>query len=150
MAYRYGERAQYNLLPAYIDEYVGCDDPVQAYDAFVDILDLPALGISLDEEKVGCPQYDPRAKLKVLVYGYSYSADRSPRKLERVTYHNLSFMWLLGGLQPDHKTIANFRGGEERRGQCQGRHQFGQVAGARHSCQDGDQKIGIWSAGSFE
>lgn len=109
MAYRYGERAQYNLLPACIDEYVGSDDPVRAYDAFVDTLDLPALGINLDEEKVGCPQYDPRTMLKLLIYGYSYSADRSSCKLERATYHNLSFMWLLGGLQPDHKTIANFR-----------------------------------------
>ena len=47
--------------------------------------------------------------LKLFVYGYSYGADRSSRKLERAINHNRSFIWLLGGLRPDHKTIANIR-----------------------------------------
>ncbi|MCP4269477.1 MAG: transposase [Candidatus Brocadiaceae bacterium] len=46
--------------------------------------------------------------LKLLVYGYTYGW-RSSRNLERALYHNVSFMWLTGGLKPDHKTIANFR-----------------------------------------
>jgi hypothetical protein len=29
--------------------------------------------------------------------------------LERATHHNVSFIWLMGGLKPDHKTIARFR-----------------------------------------
>jgi hypothetical protein len=62
----------------------------------------------LDPHKVGCPEYDPAVMLKVLVYGYSYGI-RSSRKLERALYHNLSFIWLAGGLRPDHKTIARFR-----------------------------------------
>jgi hypothetical protein len=46
--------------------------------------------------------------LKLLVYGYSYGV-RSSRKLEREANYNLSFIWLTGGLKPDHKTIAEFR-----------------------------------------
>lgn len=46
--------------------------------------------------------------MKLLVYGYSYGV-RSSRKLERETHDNLSFVWLMGGLRPDHKTIAEFR-----------------------------------------
>jgi hypothetical protein len=46
--------------------------------------------------------------LKLLVYGYSYGI-KSSRKLERETHHNISFIWLMGGLKPDHKTIAEFR-----------------------------------------
>ena len=57
---------------------------------------------------VGPPEHDPGAMLKLLVYGYSYGI-RSSRKLERATYHNLSFIWLVGGLKPDHKTISRFR-----------------------------------------
>ncbi|MEK6766237.1 MAG: transposase [Planctomycetota bacterium] len=34
---------------------------------------------------------------------------RSFRKPERATYHNLSFIWLMGDLKPDYKTIAEFR-----------------------------------------
>lgn len=108
MAYRYGRRFQMKLLPQSIEEYVTKDDPVRAYDAFVEALDYNELGIEINPNKVGNSEYDPKAMLKLFVYGYSYGV-RSSRKLERETYHNLSFMWLMGGLKPDHKTIAEFR-----------------------------------------
>jgi transposase len=108
MAYRYGERRQQQLFPPSLEEYVPVDAPVRAYDAFVDALDLPGLGIALEPGKVGSPQYDPRAMLKLLLYGYSYGL-RSSRKLERECHYNVAFMWLMGGLRPDHKTIAEFR-----------------------------------------
>lgn len=108
MAYRYGNREQQELFPQAIDDYVAEDDPVRAYDAFVETLDLNDLGIILDENKVGNPEYNPKAMLKLLIYGPSYGI-RSSRKLERAIYHNLSFIWLMGGLKPDHKTIALFR-----------------------------------------
>ena len=108
MAYRYGDRKQRTLFPQSVDEYIPADAPVRAYDVIVDSLDLDALGIEVDRHKVGCPQYDPRVMLKLLLYGYSYGV-RSSRKLERETHYNLSFIWLTGGLKPDHKTIAEFR-----------------------------------------
>ena len=108
MAYITGERNQLSLMPPSIEDYVATDDPVRAYDVFVNQLDFPALGIQLNMDHVGAPDYDPRAMLKLLIYGYSYGI-RSSRKLERATHHNLSFIWLVGGLKPDHKTIARFR-----------------------------------------
>ncbi len=108
MPYITGERKQALLLPSSIEDYISPDDPVRAYDAFVDQLDFVQLGIQIDPYQVGHPEFDPRAMLKLLVYGYSYGL-RSSRKLERATYHNLSFIWLAGGLKPDHKTIARFR-----------------------------------------
>jgi transposase len=108
MAYRYGDRRQKTLFPQSIDEYIPEDAPVRAYDAIIDSLDFKQLGIELDHHKVGCPQYDPKIMLKLLVYGYSYGL-RSSRKLEREIHYNLSFIWLSGGLKPDHKTIAEFR-----------------------------------------
>jgi len=108
MAIRYGDRNHVMMFPPTIEEYVTEDDPVRAYDAFVEALDMEGLGIKVEPEKVGNPSYDPKAMLKLLVYGYSYGW-RSSRKLERALYHNLSFIWLTGGLRPDHKTIANFR-----------------------------------------
>ncbi len=108
MAYRYGNREQITFLPTSIEEYVDRDDPVRVYDVFVDALDKRDLGIVIDEHQVGNSEYDPVSMLKLLVYGYSYGI-RSSRKLERALYHNLSFIWLLGGLKPDHKTISNFR-----------------------------------------
>lgn len=82
MAYRYGDRNQKTLFPKSIDKYIPQDAPVRAYDVIVESLDFEQLGINLDSNKVGCPQYDPKTMLKLLVYGYSYGI-RSSRKLER-------------------------------------------------------------------
>ena len=108
MAYRYGTRYQFGLFPQSIEDYVASNDPVRAYDAFVEGLDFKDLGIEMDFNQVGNSEYDPKAMLKLFVYGYSYGT-KSSRKLEREIHHNLSFIWLMGGLKPDHKTIAEFR-----------------------------------------
>jgi transposase len=108
MAYRYGDREQFGLFPQSIEDYVTQEDPVRVYDAFVESVDFSELGIELDEHQVGNTEYDPKAMLKLLVYGYSYGLKGS-RKLERACHHNVSFIWLMGGLKPDHKTIAEFR-----------------------------------------
>lgn len=108
MAYRYGDREQVQMLPASIEDYVAADAPVRVYDAFVEALSLKELGIIYDPSQTGSPKYDPKAMLKLLIYGYSYGV-RSSRRLEREACYNLSFIWLLGGLHPDHKTIAEFR-----------------------------------------
>ena len=108
MAYRYGNRDQMQLLPKTINEYISSDDPVRAYDAFIESLEFRELGITLDPNKVGNSEYHPHIMLKLLVYGYSYGI-RSSRKLERACHHNLSFIWLTSNLKPDHKTIAEFR-----------------------------------------
>ena len=108
MAYRYGNRNQINLFPESMEDYIAPDDPVRAYDTFIETLNFRDLGITLDPNKVGNSEYHPHAMLKLLVYGYSYGI-RSSRKLERATHHNLSFIWLTSGLKPDHKTIAEFR-----------------------------------------
>ena len=108
MAYRYGNRIQMAFLPPSIEEYVEQSSPVRAYDAMVEALNFDELGIEIDSGKVGNPQYDPKSMMKLLVYGYSYGI-RGSRKLERETHYNLSFIWLMGDLKPDHKTIAEFR-----------------------------------------
>lgn len=90
MAYRCGNRYQTDLFPQSIEGYVAKDDPVRAYDAFVESLNIRELGIVLDESQVGNPEYDPKAKIKLFVYGCSYGI-RSSRKLERACYHNISF-----------------------------------------------------------
>lgn len=108
MALRQGNREQMELLPPSIEQYVAADAPVRVYDAFVEALDLQALGLKVDPNREGNPAYDPRSMLKLLVYSYSYGV-RSSRKIEREVYYNLSFIWLMKGLKPDHKTIAEFR-----------------------------------------
>ena len=61
MAYRYGNRYQMALLPQSIEEYVQKDDPVRAYDAFVEALNFNELGIEINPCKVGNSEYNPKA-----------------------------------------------------------------------------------------
>lgn len=108
MTYKIGDRMQETFLPPIIDDYVSPEDPVRVYDAFVEALDFGALGIPLEVVKAGADEYYPKDMLKLIIYGYAYGV-RSSRKLERACHHNVSFMWLMGGLKPDYRTIARFR-----------------------------------------
>jgi len=108
MAYKVGDRMQQTLLPSSIEDYVKQNDPVRVYDVFVDALDFQQLGIPIEPYTSGADTYYPKHMVKLLVYGYSYGL-RSSRKLSRACTHNLSFIWLLGGLTPAYRTIARFR-----------------------------------------
>src|SRR5271166_2774336 len=102
-------RDQLLLLPEAVDDYVDADNPVRFIDAFVDGLDLAAAGFARVEARAtGRPGYAPGDLLKLYIYGY-LNRVRSSRRLERECRCNVEVMWLLGGLKPDFKTIADFR-----------------------------------------
>lgn len=107
MAYLPCDRNETTFLPPCVADYVGAEDPVRAYDAFVEALDFAELGIP-EVPGGNADEYSPRVLMKILVYGPAYGV-RSSRQLERACHHNLSFMWLAGGLQPDFRTIGRFR-----------------------------------------
>src|SRR5271154_959890 len=103
------DRSQTLLLPEAVDDYVGPDNPVRFIDAFVDGLDLVAAGFAGVAPKLtGRPSYAPADLLKLYIYGY-LNRVRSSRRLEAETYRNIEVIWLLRHLQPDFKTIADFR-----------------------------------------
>jgi transposase len=101
------DRRQELLLPACIEDYVGEDSPVRVIDAFVDALDLAALGFE-GAAATGRPGYHRATLLKLYVYGYLNQV-QSSRRLEREAGRNVELMWLTGKLAPDFKTIADFR-----------------------------------------
>ena len=78
-------------------------------DAFVDDLDLGEAGFARARPKAtGRPGFDPGDLLKLYLYGY-LNRVRSSRRLETEAIRNLEVIWLLRGLRPDFKTIADFR-----------------------------------------
>jgi transposase len=102
-------RTQGTLFPACLDDYVSEDNPVRVIEVFVEELDLAALGFdSVRPQATGRPAYHPSTLLKIYLYGY-LNRIPSSRRLEQETCRNIELMWLTGQLQPDHKTIANFR-----------------------------------------
>src|SRR5260370_41156556 len=103
------DRSQLLLLPEAVDDYVGAENPVRFIDAFVDGLDLAALGfIGTVPKATGRPGYAPADLLKLYIYGY-LNRVRSSRRLEAETHRNIEVIWLLRHLKPDFKTIADFR-----------------------------------------
>lgn len=110
MSYIQGvDRGQDHLLPPRVEEYVADNAPVRFVDAFVDGLELGALGFErVRPAETGRPPYDPRDLLKLYAYGYLQRV-RSSRRLEAEATRNLEVIWLLRGVRPDFKTIADFR-----------------------------------------
>lgn len=102
-------RHQAALFPVMLDELVGPDAIVRVIDAWVETLDMAALGFAKAQAGgLGRPCYAPADLLKLYLCGY-LNAVRSSRALERECHRNVECMWLLGPLAPDHKTIAEFR-----------------------------------------
>ncbi len=102
-------RSQTFLLPKTIEEYVEPDNPVRFIDAYVNTLDMEKLGFTHSKPlDLGRPSYNPKDLCKLYLYG-GLNHIRSSRKLERECKTNLEAMWLLKGLAPDFKTIADFR-----------------------------------------
>ena len=103
------DRHQVTLLPSCLDDYVDDNNPVRVVDAFVDELDLGALGFAgVIPAATGRPGYHPGVLLKLYLYGYLNQV-QSSRRLEREAGRNVELMWFTGRLAPDFKTIADFR-----------------------------------------
>jgi len=84
------ERRQRLLLPDCIDDHVGDDSPVRVVDAFVDTLDLAALGFE-GAAATGRLGYHPATMLKLYVHGYLNQVQLS-RRLEREAGRNVELM----------------------------------------------------------
>ncbi len=103
------KRNQLILFPQSLDEYVREDNPVRFIDAYVESLDLEALGFRhIVPQETGRPPYHPGMLHKLYLYGY-LNHIRSSRLLEKEAQRNVEVLWLTGKLMPDDKTIANFR-----------------------------------------
>src|SRR2546426_9421872 len=110
MAYIRGEaREQTTMFPATLDELIPVDHMCRVMEAFVGRLNMAKLGfVRAEPAETGRPGYDPRDLLKLYLYGYLRQV-RSSRRLEAECQRNVEVMWLVGRLQPDYKSIAEFR-----------------------------------------
>ena len=92
------DRRQAAFLPECLDDYVAPDNPVRVVDAFIDELDLVALGFERAQPAAtGRPAYHPAMMLKLYLYGY-VNRVQSSRRLEREASRNTELMWLTGKL----------------------------------------------------
>jgi transposase len=103
------DRQQATLFPERLDELVPGDALVRVIDGFVGQLDVEAAGfIRARPAGIGRPGYRPGDLLRLFLWGY-LNGVRSSRALERACWRDLEAAWLMRRLQPDFKTIADFR-----------------------------------------
>jgi len=77
-------RNQVTLLPECLDDYIAQDSTVRLVDAFIEELDMVALGFAgATPAATGRPSYHPSIMLKVYLYGY----------LNRIWSVNANAMW---------------------------------------------------------
>jgi transposase len=89
------------------DSFVKEDSTARLIDAFVNSLDVSSYGFKPMAVE-GRPGYDPKSLLKLYIYGYRNDI-RSSRKLAASCRVNMEVRWMLGGVEPDFRTISDFR-----------------------------------------
>lgn len=86
------------------DSMVDPKSTARLIDAFVDSLDMSEYGVK-ELASEGRPPYDPRSLYKLYIYG-SNNGIKSSRKLEKSCKVNVEVKWMLGGVEPDFRTIS--------------------------------------------
>lgn len=89
------------------DAFVDKETIARIIDAFVEHLDIEKYGVRPVAAE-GRPSYDPKSLYKIYIYG-SRKGIRSSRKLAESCKVNLEVKWMTGGVEPDFRTIADFR-----------------------------------------
>lgn len=107
--WKVNHQSQLSLLPPSYDDLVPKNHPVRIVNHILDQIDVSS--IEKTYKGGGTSSYHPRVLLKILVYSYLRNL-YSSRKIEQALGENIHFMWLCGGIQPDHNTISNFRSGK--------------------------------------
>lgn len=92
-----------------LDMMVREDSPVRVIDSFVEKTLKGQITFKTSKRPVmGRPSYNPLSMIKLYLYGYMIGV-KSSRKLAHLVKVNIEAMWLVEGLTPDFRTIAEFR-----------------------------------------
>ena len=94
------------LLPVDLRDWVGKDDLARL---IVDVVEQCDLRRAVTNDRgSGSLQYPPGMMVSLLIYAYAQGVFSS-RRIEQLTYENLSVRYVCGNTHPDHDTIAKFR-----------------------------------------
>ena len=109
----YPQRDQPLLMPVDMRDWLLEDDVAVVVLDAVDTLDLGAFRRSYRADGRGRAAFDRAMMVALLLYGYC-QGERSSRQIERRCVRDVAYRVIVGGLHPDHATIARFRARHER------------------------------------
>lgn len=95
------------IMMCSLDSFVDTESVARIIDAFVESLDITSI-ITKEYSFNGRPPYDPKSILKLYIYG-NRKGIRTSRKLAESCKVNLEVRWMLGCVEPDFRTISDFR-----------------------------------------
>lgn len=98
---------RYQMMFCSWDSFVDEHSIARIIDAFVNSLNLVDYGVK-EVAVEGRPSYDPKGLYKLFIYG-NRKGIRSSRKLQESCSVNIEVKWMLGGVEPDFRTISDFR-----------------------------------------
>ncbi len=107
IAFKNDNQKQFLLLPPSLDELIPATHSARVVDAVIESLNVDDILSSYRGGGNSC--FHPRPMLKILVYAYLNNI-YSSRRIEQCLTENIHYMWLGGGIKPDHRTINYFRG----------------------------------------
>ncbi|WP_138205961.1 transposase, partial [Haloimpatiens lingqiaonensis] len=92
-----------------MEDYVDNDSEVRIIDKIIDVMNIESMGFKVgNNDEVGRPKFNPKDLLKLYIYGYFYGV-RSSRKLAKQCLINREVIWLIKGIKPKYRVIADFR-----------------------------------------
>ena len=94
------------LFPQRIDRDIPKDDPVRILKSVIESMDLSGFKKLYHER--GRSPYHPKMMLMVILYSYMNNV-YSCRKIEKLLYRDIYYIWLSGYQKPDFATINRFR-----------------------------------------
>ena len=107
IAFRNDNQKEILLFPPSLEEKIPATHSVRVVNTVIDNLNVDSI---LDSYRGGGNScFHPRQMLKILVYAYLNNI-YSSRRIEQCLQENIYYMWLGGGIAPDHRTINYFRG----------------------------------------
>jgi transposase len=107
------QRDQPMLMPVDMRDWLPEDDLVFVVLDAVATLDLGAFLRSYRFDGHGRSAYDPQMMIALLLYAYC-QGERSSRVIEQRCVRDVAYRVIVGGLHPDHATIARFRARHEK------------------------------------
>ena len=93
------------LLPVDLREWVAKDTLARLIIDAIEQCDLRR--VVTNDRGSGSLQYPPGMMVSLLIYAYAHGVFSS-RRIEQLTYENLSVRYLCANTHPDHDTIAKF------------------------------------------
>lgn len=109
-----GERQQVGMISTSLDELIGPEHRVRVVWEMVEEMEMERIYARIQsiEGEAGRPAIDPRLLVGVWLYA-TLEGVGSAREVARLCQEHIAYRWMMGGIEVNYHTLADFRVGYE-------------------------------------